>query len=142
MVTDTKRPSDNEKITSTEFVTASVLATPGQAVITAPLILELRKRNATNRKYSRGTRNSQRLALGVSKAAYRVSNSFAEGFWSFAERSDNSAHNRRDGMVRDSLRNGSKGIEKGFNELGKAPGEITRRISGRTVWRTFRMFTF
>ena len=44
-------------------------------------------------------------------------------------------------MVRDSLRNASRGIEDGLRELGRAPSEIANRVSRRTVWRVFRMFT-
>jgi hypothetical protein len=43
-------------------------------------------------------------------------------------------------MVRDSLRNFSRAFEDGTNQLGKAPDEIAKTISGRTVTRVFRAF--
>jgi hypothetical protein len=117
------------------------LKAEGKPIISSAIVFELKTKNRNRRRFSSGTKDTQRLSLGLSKSAYRVANSFAEGFWTFSDRSEQSSRRRRDGVVRDSLRNASKGVEKGFNELGRAPGEIARRISGRNVWRTFRLFT-
>jgi len=115
---------------------------PPPPLYTTPIVLE-RKRSKKDkrRRYTSGTKAVQRLGLGLTKAAYRTTNSFAEGFETFSRRSSKSADRRRDGFVRDSLRNASAGIADGFAELGRAPGEIAKRIGSRTVWRTFRFFT-
>ena len=114
-----------------------------QAIITTPMILKLGRssKKSSSKKYTRGTKVFQRLALGVSKAAFRSTNSVAKGLETFAKDSNKSARKRRDGMIRDSLRNASNGVSEGFTELGKAPGEIARRVSSGQVWRTVRIFT-
>ncbi|HYL05370.1 MAG TPA: hypothetical protein VE075_04990 [Thermoanaerobaculia bacterium] len=114
-----------------------------KALLAAPIILERvksRKRNRKKKKYSRGTKPFQRLLLGVSKAGFRTSNSLAKGLDTFVKRSNKSARKRRDGLVRDSLRNASRGAGKAFTEAGKAPEEIARRLGTRRVWRVVRGF--
>lgn len=118
-----------------------VSANAPQPLFTTPVILERKRKGKNKKRYTSGTKGLQRLTLGWSKAAYRSANAFAEGFDTFSKRSDKSARRRRDGLIRDSLRNASRGFADGLGELGRAPGEIARRISGRAVWRTFRMFT-
>jgi hypothetical protein len=120
----------------------AVTAHSPQALFTAPIVLERTKKGKKKgKRYTSGTKGLQQLALGVSKAAYRSANSFADGFRVFSKQSNKSARRRRDGLIRDSLRNASSGFAEGLTELGRAPGEIARRISSRNVWRTFRIFT-
>ena len=118
-------------------------ASSGKPLIATPIVFDTKQRDGKNetRKYSRGSKATQKLSLGISKAAYRTVNSFAAGLSTFSDESDKSSRKRRDGMVRDSLRNASKAFEDGLNELGKAPDEIARRISGKTVTRVFRAFS-
>ena len=121
-------------------------------LIALPVVMKLEKRKSRDddddddddwdddEEYSEGTKGAQRLTLGVSKAAYRTANSFARGFSTFADRSEESSRKRRDGLVKDILRNSSKAFEEGMNEFGKAPDEIAKKISSRTVTRMFRLF--
>jgi hypothetical protein len=113
-------------------------------VLTVPIIIDLgkpRKKGRKKKKYTRGTKAMQRLILGISEAGSRSSNSITKGLRVFAKRSKKSSRKRRDGLVRDSLRNASRGFSDGMNQLGKAPNEIARRIGTRRVWRTFRVLT-
>ncbi len=108
------------------------------ALITTPLVLE-RWKKKKKKKYSRGTKGLQRLTLGVSDALFRTANSVARGTRTFSKRSNKSARRRRDGLVRDSLRNASRGFANGLTELGEAPSEIARRIGTGQVRRGFRV---
>jgi hypothetical protein len=129
---------------STEVHVPVEPAGPGQPK--AVLVLERvkskkrNKRNQRKKKYSRGTKFFQRLLLGVSKAGFRTSNSLTKGLDTFVKRSNKSARKRRNGMVRDALRNASRGVGKAFTEAGKAPEEIARRIGTRRVWKIVRGF--
>jgi hypothetical protein len=106
-----------------------------------PRVMKLEKvRTSRTKRYSRGTKDFQRLALGLSKAAYRSTNSVAKALRTFADDSNRSARRRRDGIIRDALRNASNAFSDGVTELGKAPGEVARRVSSRRVWRTVRPF--
>ncbi len=116
-------------------------ATGATPIFSAPLVLKLEKskKKKKKKKYSRGTKPLQRLLLGVSKAGYRSSNAVAEGLNTFVKRSNKSGRKRRDGMVRDALRNAGRGFSDGAKELGKAPRAIAKSIGTRRVWRVFRM---
>jgi hypothetical protein len=138
MTTDTKTDEKKSAKTTAERSAAGVSS---QALLTTPVIIKLGKSNKKKKKkYSRGTKGLQRLIVGVSKATSRSANSLAKGTKTFAKRSNKSARKKRDGSIRDSLRNASRGISDGFTELGKAPNEIARRIGTGQVRRAFRVF--
>lgn len=119
-----------------------VSAAAPQPLYTTPIVLERKKsRKDKPRRYTSGTKTAQRIGLGLVKATYRVSDSVAEGLQTFSKKSSRSADRRKDGFVRDSLRNASAGIQDGLTELGRAPGELAKRIPTRIVWNTFRFFT-
>jgi hypothetical protein len=99
-----------------------------------------RKRNR-RKKYTKGTKAPQRLVFGESRATYRVANAFSRGLRTFVRRSNRSARRRKDGFVRYSLRNASRGFNTALKELGRAPEEITNRIGTRNVRRAFRLLT-
>jgi len=108
-------------------------------LITSAIVVRRGKKGGRKR-YTSGTKAGQRLGFGFTKAGYRVFNSFADGMKTFVDRSDDSRSKRKDGFVRDSLRNASRGIRDGFTELGRAPSEIADRIGRRQVWRIARTF--
>ena len=140
--------SDAKETTKESAATSS--ASQGQAdttsqlaILTTPVILKRAKSKKKKKKakYTRGTKGLQRLVLGLSRAAFRSSNSVAKGFQTFARQSRKSSRRRRDGLIRDSFRNASRGFSAGLSELGQAPGEVARRVSTRRVWRMYRVLT-
>ena len=113
-----------------------------QTFLTHPVVLRRKKRKKRRKKrYTRGTKAFQRFSYGLSKGAFRAVNSFSEGLDTFNKKSNKSRRRKRDGMVRDVLRNASAGFSDGVVELGKAPNEVAKRIGTRRVWRTIRVFT-
>jgi len=110
----------------------------GNRLISSAIVI---KRAKKRRRYTSGTKGTQRLGYGFSKAGFRVFNSVAQGMDTFVKRSDESRDKRKDGLVRDALRNASRGVSDGFAELGKAPIEIADRINGGQVWKIARSFT-
>jgi hypothetical protein len=108
------------------------------AILRTPLVYSLKSRKR-KKKYTSGTKGFQRLALGLSDALYRSSNSVSRAARTFSKRSNKSARKRRDGLVRDSLRNASRGFANGLTELGEAPYEVARRIPTGQVRRTFQV---
>jgi len=138
MATDRKTP-DGGGTAGTE---AAVAAQPA-LLWTTPIVLERAGggKKKRKKKYSRGTKGWQRLALGLSSAAYRISNGFAGGARRFVKRSKRSEKKKRDGMARDLFANLSRGAGKGLSEASKAPREISKRVSTRRTWRAFRVAT-
>lgn len=117
-----------------------------QAVLTTPMIFQREKSQKERdgktgkKRYTKGTKSFQRLILGTTKAGFRVSNSLSEGLNTFVKRSKKSARKKRDGLLRDSFYNASRGFADGMAELGKAPREIAARVGTGRVRRILRIF--
>jgi hypothetical protein len=114
-----------------------------EALIAEPVYYKRQrtKRGRRKKKYTKGTKGWQRLGDGINRAEYRSANALAKGLRTFVKRNRKSARKKRDGMVRYSLRDASRGFADGFKELGRTPGEIARRIPTRTVRGLFRVFS-
>lgn len=111
-------------------------------VHTMPIIIIKRvKSKKGKKKYTRGTKALQDLVLGASEASYRTSNSVSKGLRTFVKRTKKSSRKKRDGSLRDALRNAAIGFGDGVAELGRAPQDLAKRISTRRAWKTFRTFT-
>ena|ERR1700741_4437312 len=136
-----KQPTTDEAKASAGDVAAKEMPQKYQgALLRTPIVLEPLKGRKRKKKYTQGTKGLQRLTLGVSDALYRSANSVSRATKTFSKRSKKSARKRRDGLVRDSLRNASRGFANGLIELGEAPNEIAQRIGTGQVRRTFRAF--
>lgn len=123
----------------TQATTAKEQAAPDPVLLTPILLKRGKKRKKRKKRYTRGSKQAQRFLFGLSRAGYRATNSLAEGMNTFVKRSRKSQRKRRDGLIRDAFRNASVGFADGVSELGKAPNEIARRVSGRRVWRASRL---
>lgn len=115
-----------------------------QALIVTPVYFERKrcrnkKKGKGKRRYSKGTKGFQKFLLGASRAAYRTANSFADGFDTFAKRSNRSSRRKKDGLIRYSLRNASRGFQDGLDQLGKAPNALAKQIGTNNVRRGFRI---
>jgi hypothetical protein len=119
---------------------------PKRPILAGPVYFDFRKkrgkkkRKKRNKKYTRGTKGWQRLTLGLSRAGYRSANSVARGFNIFQRRSNRSMRRKRNGLVRDSLRNLTRGFGSAASELGRAPFQVARQISTRRPRRLLRQF--
>jgi hypothetical protein len=105
-------------------------------VETAPRVLVVERQKKRGRKrYTRGSRDLQRLGYGLAKSSQRIADAVAEGVRTFAKRSDRSARKKRDGLLRDSLRNAARGLGEALSEASRAPEELARRVSTKKIWR-------
>jgi len=149
MATSTKSP-DVPDVSSTQSASTRTVpppspsAIPGsEALLKVAVVYRPRrnKRRNNRKKYSRGTKGIQRFLYGLSRAAYRTARACSIGLDTYTDRSNKSMKRKRDGMVKDVFRNASRGFADAAEEVGKVPGEIARRISTKTVRRTFRFLT-
>lgn len=140
MVNRTESKDDPANAVSGDPIPAG--SATGTPVLTVPIVMErVKSKKRKKKKYTQGTKPLQRFFRGMTEAGGRASNSITKGLRVFNKRSRKSSRKRRDGMVRDSLRNASIGFSAGMNQLGMAPYEVARRVSTRRVWRTFRALT-
>lgn len=96
------------------------------------------KKRRRKRKYSRGTKDLQRLERGVTRASSRVSEAVAKGFRTYNKESKKSGRRKRDGAMRDALENVTLALADSAGKAAKAPYEIARKINGKLVWRRSR----
>jgi hypothetical protein len=108
---------------------------------TPVIVLKVKRGRRRGRKrYSKNSKDAQRLTYGTSRALYRLADGLAAGTESFWRRSNRSARRKRDGLAVDFYRNAARGIDRASRQAGKAPYEIARKISGRRAWKTLRYF--
>jgi hypothetical protein len=96
------------------------------------------KKKRRKRKYSRGTKDLQRLERGMTRASSRVAEAVAKGFRTYNKESKKSGRRKRDGAMRDALENATLALADSAGEAAKAPYEIARKINGKLVWRRSR----
>jgi hypothetical protein len=81
------------------------------------------------RKYSKGPMKlAQKAELGVSKGMQRMARAVEEGLGVWRDRRDGSSRKKRDGALRDALKNYGKAVTK-FHKVGaKLPEDLTGRL--------------
>jgi hypothetical protein len=110
--------------------TATAPATPTTVVV------ETQKKQ--KRKTSRGLKDVARLERGVAKAGDRLGSAMEAGFSKYREKSKKSSYKKKDGAIRDAVKNWSVAAGKGLEEASKIPGDITKVLSTKQVSRAVR----
>jgi hypothetical protein len=107
-----------------------------------PIILKVKgiRRKRGRKRYSRGTKDLQRLTFGSAKGTYRLLDGLAAGAGTFWRRSRRSARRKKDGLAKDLWTNLARGYRKYSRESGRAPIELARRIRGRRAWKSVKKF--
>jgi hypothetical protein len=92
------------------------------------------------KKYSSTYAQSlQELESGLTKGARRIAKAVQEGLDEYAERNEESASRKRDGALRDLLRNHSKALRKALPIAAKAPADVLDAVADlKPVRRLFR----
>ena len=108
-----------------------------------PIVYEVRKgrkgrKGRRKKKYSRGLRDPQKLEQGASRSAERLAHALADGLTRYRRRRNDSAERKRDGAIKDALRNIGRGAERALRTGAKAPTDFTRYLSIKRVRRLTR----
>lgn len=81
------------------------------------------------RKYSRRMRGAQQIERGVTRAAASLGDAVAATFNSYKDRSEKSSFKKRDGAVKDALKNWTKAYSKGMKKASDAPYELVKAVN-------------
>jgi hypothetical protein len=104
-----------------------------------PVVVTGGKKSKKRRRYSSRLGEIQRLERGSSKAARRLVNAVDRGLGVWAKNRNKSALKKRDGAVRDSLRNCSKAIRRTMIVASEAPADVVDAVANlKTSKRLFR----
>jgi hypothetical protein len=90
------------------------------------------------RKYSTRLRGGQELERGLSRAAASVGDGIAITFDTYKKRSNASSYKKRDGAVKDALKNWTKAYSKGMKEATDAPYQLVKAINTGKASRRVR----
>jgi hypothetical protein len=97
------------------------------------------------RKYSRRMRGGQEIERGVSRAAASLGDAVAATFNSYKDRSRSSSFKKRDGAVKDALKNWTKAYSKGMKKASDAPYRLVKAVnrgkSSRRIRDAVKMFS-
>lgn len=105
-------------------------ATPEQA-ISAPHsgVIVMGKKKKKKKRYSRGLRTVQELEVASTKTVKRLTKALNKGLGAWDSARDKSAKKKRNGAVKDSLKNSSKGMRKLFVQSAHAPSDFLDEFS-------------
>ena len=99
------------------------------------IVLKRVKRKKKKRRYSKGLKDIQRLERGASRAGVRLGDAAAAGFSTYRKRSNKSARRKRDGAVRDAVRNWTRALDKTLSKSSKAPYDVVKRVKTKRLWK-------
>ena len=118
-----------------------------QYYLTEPLVVYdyTKKKKKNRKKYSKGLKTIQRTEDGLTLAGRRLGDALESGFRSYRKRRNKSARRRKDGPLRDIVRNTAGGVSRFFSVGGDIPYDIGRKVNnrrfGKQVRDTVRFFT-
>jgi hypothetical protein len=90
------------------------------------------------RKYSRRTKGVQEIERGVSKAAASLGDAVAKTFRTYKKRENASSFKKRDGAVKDAIKNWSKAYGKGVKEASDVPYQLVKSVNSSKASKQIR----
>lgn len=102
----------------------------------APIVYR-RRRSRGSRKYSRGLKAPQQIERDASRATERVAQAVADGIAEYRDNRDRSSRRKRDGAIKDVVRNVGRGLSEALDTGSRAPSDLTRRATLKRLTRTF-----
>ena len=117
-----------------------------QYYLTEPLVVyDYRKKKKKGKKYSKGLKTIQRTEDGLTLAGRRFGDAVESGFRSYRKRRNKSARRRKDGPIRDIVRNTAGGLSQFFSVGSDIPYDVAKKVNnrrfGKQVRDTVRFFT-
>jgi len=112
-----------------EQAVAPVEAEPLAPVVEPSVILGGKKKKKKKKRYTRSIRGVQRLEVGASKSQRRVAKAVVRGLNAWIDATDKSARKKRDGAVKDGLKNTSKAMRKALRTAAEAPADFIDQVA-------------
>lgn len=132
--TGTKTTSDGDTVGA-----AAVTVTDPPGAWPQPIVYEYRKKRGKKR-YSKGTKDVQVCERGASRSLERVAQAVSDGLGRYRKRRNRSANRKKDGAIKDFVRNVGRGAEKALRSGSKAPTDLTRRVTSKRLRRVTRLW--
>jgi hypothetical protein len=117
-------------------VAASTAAVPEQAVL-APAAVVVVKRQR-KRRYSRGLKNPQRISRRLTRASHKLVRAVSSGISTYRDREDRSSRRKRDGAIKDALKNWARAMGKTMRKSSNVPYDVARAFDTKANRRGVR----
>lgn len=103
-----------------------------------PIVIRVKGKKGKKRRYSKGTKDFQVGARRMTRVGDRLTNAIADGFHEYRRRSEKSSRRRKDGVLRDILKNTAWGASKTLRRSNKVPVLLAKTVRGKQVRRNVR----
>ena len=90
------------------------------------------------RKYSKRARGVQEIERGASKAAATLGDAVSATFRTYKKRESASSFKKRDGAVKDALKNWTKAYGKGVKEASDVPFQFVKSVNNSKASKQVR----
>lgn len=112
----------------------------GDVIEQEPLaVISVDKKKKDKKKYSKSKRDIQEFEVAVTKANLRIAKAVHRGLQVWEKERDASAEKKRDGALRDAIKNGSKSMRKSLQIAAVVPSQLldatVELIPVKNLWK-------
>ena len=125
------------EIDATKPVERSAQIAPPPVILRERMGVKSAKGGKKKRRYTRGLSTIQHLERGMARSLETLAEGVARTFSEYSERSDKSARKKRDGALRDGIKNWTKALSKGMRVAGDAPYDFVKQMNRGPAQRRF-----
>ena len=115
----------SEKMETQENPVQSVLPQAGK---TKPIVLTLKNKKKSKRRYSRDLEEIQRMERHLTRSTYRMAKAAEEGISYYRKLNRKSAKKKRDGVIRDFVPNTGLAMSRAMREASPIPYDFARAL--------------
>jgi len=116
----------------------TVEASPPQPERNSPIILTLKKKKKSKRRYSKGLAEMQRMERHLTRSTHRMARATEKGISSYRKLNLKSARKKRDGVIRDFVPNTGLAISRAMREASPIPYDVARAMNTKQNRRRLR----
>jgi hypothetical protein len=131
-MTDTPAPRD-EAAPAAE--PAATTVEPKYLSSSAVVVIKKRK---SKRRYSRGLRNPQRISRRLTRAQHKLVRAVSSGISTYRDREDRSSRRKRDGAIKDAMKNWARAMGKTMRKSSGVPYDVVRAFDTKPNRRSLR----
>jgi hypothetical protein len=108
-----------------QATTEAQAVTPPTQDASAP---EGRKKKKKKKKFSRGMAGGQKVEISVTRGAHRLAVAVEEALSTWRNERNRSSRKKRDGAIRDVVKNSGKALSKFGRQAAKIPQDLTQSL--------------
>ena len=108
---------------------AEIMTTSTINVESTPIVVEAEHKKKKKRKYtSSAGKRAHSVERGATSGVRRLAKSLTKGITRWRDRSDTSSRKKRDGAIKDGLKNHTRSMQKAVDGVSKAPRKFVKRL--------------